>query len=208
MPSGFYGKLAQLSDLGRSLIGRLLDLELDVPLKDTLKQHGISFTSVETGTNNCDAAHGFLEARREKLFVFLGFDGNIVSPSILSFVMKSLHIHDGYVRAFKGSTTNYYGILAEDPIGAAVIFLTENLDSGPVLHRQTFPRPDDPELINYFIDPGLCARVLRDTLIKLDKMPRLLEEAEPVAGGETYFIIHQVLKHLAILEYEMEQQSG
>ena len=181
---------------------------MDVPLTDILKQHGISFTLVETGTINCDAVRGCLEARREKVFVFSGFGGNIVSPSILSLDMKFLHIHGGYVPAFKGSTTNYYSLLAEGQLGASAIFLTEDLDSGPVLHRQKFPRPDDPELIDYFIDPGLRARVLRDTLIKLDKMPSLLEEAEPVAGGETYFIIHPVLKHLAILGYEMEQQSG
>lgn len=151
---------------------------------------------------------GFLEARREKVFVFSGFGGNIVSSSILSLDMKFLYIHGGDVPAFLGSTTNYYSLLTEGQLGGSAIFLTEDLDSGPVLQRQKFPRPDDPELIDYFIDPGLRARVLTDMLIKLDKMPSLLEEAEPVAGGETYFIIHPVLKHLAILGYETEQQSG
>ena len=52
--------------------------------------------------------------------------------------MKFLHIHGGYVPAFKGSTTNYYSLLAEGQLGASAIFLTEDLDSGPKLHRQKF----------------------------------------------------------------------
>ena len=208
VPSGFYEKLPKLSDLDRSLVGRWLDLDLDIPLPDILKRHGIRFTSVETKTINCDAVRDCLEARREKLFVFSGFGGNIISSSILSLDMKFLHIHGGYVPNFKGSTTNYYSLLAEGQLGASAIFLTKDLDSGPVLHREKFPRPDDPELIDYFIDPGLRARVLRDTLVKLDQMPSLFDTAVTVAGGETYFIIHPVLKHLAILGYEMQQQSG
>ena len=207
VPAGIYEKLPQLSDLDRSLIGDWLDRELDIPLTDILENHGISFRSIHTRTINCESVHSCLEARNEKLFVFSGFGGNIISSSILSLDIKFLHIHGGYIPAFKGSTTNYYSLLDEGQLGASAIFLTEDLDSGPVLHRQKFPRPDDPEMIDYFIDPGLRARVLREALIKLDKMPGLFEEAQPIAGGETYFIIHPVLKHLAILGYEKGHQT-
>ena len=82
------------------------------------------------------------------------------------------------------------------------IFLTEDFDSGPVIHRQKIPRSDDLEMIDYFIDQALRARVLREASIKLDEAPIQPNQAQSVAGGETYFIIHPVHKHLAILGYE------
>ncbi len=143
-----------------------------------------------------------LEAQNEKLFVFSGFAGNIVSSLTLSLNIKFLHIHEGYSPAFKDSTTNYFSLLDEGQLGAVAIFLTEDLDSGLVIHRQKFPRSDDLEMSDYFIDQDLRARVLREASIKLDKAPIPLNQAQSVAGGETYFIIHPVHKHLAILGYE------
>ena len=113
---------------------------------------------------------------------------------------KFLHVHGGYLPDYKGSTTNYYTLLAEKSVGASSIFLTLDIDSGPILNRCKFPVPPDALELDHIYDSAARAKVLIQTLkdyqakgefsyIKNDKTEK----------ANLYYIIHPVLKHLAIM---------
>ena len=83
-------------------------------------------------------------------------------------------------------------------MGASSIFLNENIDSGPLLIKKKFPSPKNKNNIDYVYDNWARSKVLIETLKNInafDKSP--LKDSH--GKGETYYIIHPVLKHIAIL---------
>jgi methionyl-tRNA formyltransferase len=109
-------------------------------------------------------------------------------------------VHGGYLPDYKGSTTNYYSLIVENTLGASAIFLSEEIDSGPVLLRREFPPPANRQAIDHIYDSGARAKVLVETLKNYMKCGGWEFELPANIGGETYYIIHPVLKHIAILD--------
>ena len=108
-------------------------------------------------------------------------------------------MHGGYLPDFKGSTNNYYSLLAEGTIGASAIFLTPEIDGGPVIRRRRFAPPAQRTRIDHIYDSAARARVLVDTLEAWRIHGDWVFELPNNSLGDTYYIIHPVLKHLAIL---------
>ena len=84
-----------------------------------------------------------------------------------------------------------------------VDFLSQVIDQGPILHKQNFGVPKRIEKIDHFYDSAVRARVLVNTLIKLSGrgLEGAVMEEQQSADGDTYYIIHPVLKHIAIMKY-------
>lgn len=141
-----------------------------------------------------------IHQRSEPVFIYSGFGGALLRKDVLSLGKRFLHVHGGYLPDFKGSTTNYFSLLIENTLGASAIFLSEEIDSGPVLLRRKFPPPRDRQAIDHIYDSGARAKILIETLQKHLKSGKWEFELAENAGGETYYIIHPVLKHIAILE--------
>lgn len=137
--------------------------------------------------------------RPESVFIFSGFGGVILGDDILNTEKKFLHVHGGYLPNYKGSTTNYYSMINENTIGASSIFLTRDIDCGPILLRKKFKVPDDRTKIDHFHDSVARSKVLIETLKSYVKCNSWSFEVENNQGGETFYVIHPVLKHLAIL---------
>ena len=78
------------------------------------------------------------------------------------------------------------------------IFLNHEIDSGPIIVRKKFPAPNNRTKIDHLHDNALRSKVLIETLNKLNYNDeyKFVETSE---SGETYFVIHPVLKHIAIL---------
>ena len=145
-----------------------------------------------------------IHQRSESTFIYSGFGGVLLRKNILSTGKYFLHVHGGYLPDYKGSTTNYYSLIVENTLGASSIFMNEEIDSGPVLRRQKFPPPLNGKKIDHIYDSGARAKVLVDTLRNYVNFGRWEFELPANTGGETYYIIHPVLKHIAILD---ESQS-
>jgi len=77
--------------------------------------------------------------------------------------------------------------------------LNAKIDSGPIMIRRNFPAPPDRQLIDHYYDAAARATVLVETLKLWQKQQDWLFELPDNAGGDTYYIIHPVLKHLAIM---------
>ena len=123
----------------------------------------------------------------------------MLKDKILDAGKKFLHIHGGYLPDYKGSTTNYYSLIDENTIGASAIFLTKEIDCGPILLRKKFSPPKDRTEIDHNSDSEARAKVLIECLQNYVNSGSWEYELENNHGGETFYIIHPVLKHLAIL---------
>ncbi|RYH01063.1 hypothetical protein EU805_15810 [Salipiger sp. IMCC34102] len=131
--------------------------------------------------------------------IYSGYGGQILRRPVLSTGKRFLHVHGGYLPDFRGSTTNYYSMIEEDTLGASAIFLTEEIDAGPILARRRFTAPPDRTGIDHLHDSAARARVLCDVLAGFaatGDWPRA--PIDPAGRGRTYYVIHPVLKHLAI----------
>jgi methionyl-tRNA formyltransferase len=148
--------------------------------------------------NNPEVAP-FISNRDERVFIFSGFGGELIGSDLLNINKEFLHVHGGYLPDYKGSTANYFSLIDDNYLGASSIFITKEIDCGPVLLRRKFPPPKDRSKIDYAHDSEVRAEVLIQTLKKYLKSGNWNIELEENIGGETYFIIHPVLKHLAIL---------
>ncbi|MEH7525820.1 hypothetical protein V7149_21500, partial [Bacillus sp. JJ1503] len=98
--------------------------------------------------------------------------------------------------------------LSEGNFGASAIFLNERIDEGPVLAKKMYDVPINIPDVDYIYDPYIRADLLVEVLSRYKKMGTFqIEETKNPYEGETYFIIHPVLKHIAILS-EVEPKRG
>ena len=141
-----------------------------------------------------------LAALRPSCVIYSGFGGQIVGPAALGLGIPFLHAHSGWLPRWRGSTTVYYSMLEARECAASVLVLDPQIDAGPVLARQRYPLPprglDIDRLYDAAIRADLLCRVLTG-IRQLGTLPEALAtEGEP---SQTYFVIHPVLKHLALL---------
>ena len=168
------------------------------PIQVTMEASSIEFQQLETTNLHNDSVIKSICDRPESTFIYSGYGGVILRKELFLTGKKFLHVHGGYLPDFKGSTTNYYSLISDDKIGASSLFLDENIDSGPMLHRKIFPPPEDKTQIDHIYDSAARAKVLIETL-KEYKNSGEFQCNNDLDEGETYFIIHPILKHIAIL---------
>ena len=91
-------------------------------------------------------------------------------------------------------------ILKENKIGASSIFINQKIDEGPIIISKKI-NPSSKLNIDYLLDPLLRAEVLILTLKKILKNNEIDVEYQVKSDGKNYFVIHPVLKNLAIKRY-------
>jgi len=175
------------------------NFSLNEPIEYTLANAVIPFTTIESADINSTEVVEAVANISQEVLIYSGYGGALLRKPILATGKRFLHIHGGYLPEYKGSTTNYYSLLADGTLGASSIFLTENIDCGPILVRKKFPAPPDCTLIDHVYDNAVRADVLVETMKRYVQTGTWdLADASNV-GGETYFVIHPVLRHIAIL---------
>ncbi|MDD2892314.1 MAG: formyltransferase family protein [Halothiobacillaceae bacterium] len=173
-----------------------------LPIRALLDELAVPYEVLANKDINAPAVVEAIRHRTEQVFIYSGFGGALLRKEVLSAGKRFLHVHGGYLPDYKGSTTNYYSLIVEGTIGASAIFLNEEIDCGPVLQRRKFPPPANRQAIDYIYDSGARAKVLVETLRRYQASGDWEFELPDNVGGETYYIIHPVLKHLAILAQE------
>jgi methionyl-tRNA formyltransferase len=164
-----------------------------------LSDAGIKYDIASNGSINSDEVVIAIANRPEQVFIFSGYGGVLLKEKILDTRKKFLHIHGGYLPDYKGSTTNYYSLIDENTIGASAIFLTKEIDCGPILLRKKFSPPKDRTEIDHNSDSEARAKVLIECLQNYVNSGSWEYDLENNHGGEIFYIIHPILKHLAIL---------
>jgi methionyl-tRNA formyltransferase len=173
---------------------------LSEPIQVALEASSIPYEQVEVSNIHDPSVIEIIQNRSESTFIYSGYGGIILRKELFLTGKQFLHVHGGYLADYKGSTTNYYSLIVDNNIGASSLFLNEDIDGGPVLLRKKFPPPEDRTRIDHIYDNAARAKVLVETLQEYKKNTGEWPfEKDANAQGETYFIIHPVLKHIAIL---------
>jgi methionyl-tRNA formyltransferase len=170
------------------------------PLIKTLTQ--ISDTVLELSVSNINDRSIFnaISNDTNKFLIYSGYGGQIVKSPLIDSTIPLLHVHSGWLPQFRGSTTIYYHMLATDYCGVSVIQLKKDIDTGPILWREKYPLPSGSIDIDYKFDTEIRARTLLKVLEYFKEKGSLPEPLfQKKEEGETYYIIHPVLKHISIL---------
>jgi methionyl-tRNA formyltransferase len=152
---------------------------------------------------NAPEVAAMLATHKPRLVIYSGYGGQIVGDELLALGIPFLHMHTGWLPDYRGSTTLYYALLKGDLPAASALILDKRIDTGPLVARRTYPRPPAGMDIDCGYDNALRAdllvRILRDYALS-GELPVVVPD-EPAATSP-YFVIHPVLKHLAILSLE------
>ncbi len=167
-------------------------------LEQICAKHAIPCERLPDENVNAAEVVAVLAARKETVFIYSGFGGVILRSEVIGCGKRFLHVHGGWLPDYKGSTTNYYSILQEGICGASAIFLSDRLDSGPLLARKRFAAPEDIRELDHVLDSAYRAEVLGDVLqqyVQTGEWPCV--EADR-AEGDMYYIMHPLLRHVVI----------
>lgn len=160
---------------------------------------GVNVTLVEAEDVNDPAIVQAIAALPEQVVIFSGPGGAIVRQALFGTGKRFLHVHPGRLPEFRGSTTIYYSLLKENRVQASAILLEEGIDTGPVIGEASFAPPADRTEIDRGYDADIRAKLLVRVLQDYRDTGRFGETPQPPADDPAYYIIHPVLKHLAIL---------
>lgn len=130
--------------------------------------------------------------------VFTG--GGILGRAAFEAAPRWLHVHPGWLPDHRGSTCLHYGLLLRGKVGVSALVLQRELDTGPILARREF-EPDpawSAASLDHAADAWMRARVLLDALRGLRDTPPPTPIEQDPREGTTFYVIHPVLKHLAL----------
>tara|TARA_Y100000590_G_C15699017_1_gene1006153 strand:- start:1539 stop:2225 length:687 start_codon:yes stop_codon:yes gene_type:complete len=162
---------------------------------NTLKQYSIDYIEFPFVDINDQRLIDYLKNLKIDYIVFTG--GGILREEILSLEMKFIHLHPGIVPDYRGSTCFYYSILNESYAGVTSFIMDKTLDTGNIIFQKRFEMPN-----HKYLDEIYDPHIRSETLVEILKNKSMIEETirQDKDRGETYFIIHPVLKHIAILK--------
>lgn len=165
----------------------------------TLETHHIDYRIIPTLDINSDEVVRVVGESPTRYMVYSGPGGSLLQEPLLSAGKFFLHVHPGWLPDYCGSTTIYYSLLAEKSAACSVIMFTSEIDRGPVFLRRRFKWNETKELDHVF-DPSIRTATLIDFFKKTySQSPQ--EIITPANEEESvFYIIHPVLKHLAILK--------
>lgn len=174
------------------------------PLEPWLKRLGLDYAVSGSRDVNAAAVIDLVAQSAPTVLIYSGYGGALLGDKLLSTGKQFLHVHGGYLPDYRGSTTNYFSLLSERMLGASALLLTPEIDSGPVLHRRWFLPPTERTNIDHIYDSAARARVLVDTLCAYREQRKFYPEVLNLRDAKTYYIIHPVLKHIAIMGNALE----
>ena len=169
------------------------------PLADAARSVGIDVCEVPGNDINSSEAVAALSACPQKLVAFSGPAGALVKAPLFATGKSFLHVHPGKLPQYRGSTTMYYSLLAEERIWVSALLLDPQIDKGPVVEMMEAEVPEDRSLLDQVFDPLIRARLMTRVLARYGETGRLEAKEQEVAQEKTYFVIHPVLKHIAVL---------
>ncbi len=170
------------------------------PIIITLKRKQLNYIIVEEKDINSNTILQILRNLDQQYIIYSGYGGAILKRELFGIQKKFIHVHAGKLPQYRGSTTAYYSIIRERRISATAIFLSEKIDEGNVIVSDDFALPNDGTNIDYVYEPYIRATVLIQAIKKYYECGKKFETVSQTEdNAETYYIIHPVLKHLALM---------
>ena len=169
--------------------------DISKSVKDTLTGNDLTFKEFNFVDINHPHLVEHIKNNEDGFLIFTG--GGILKKEILNSGVKFIHFHPGIVPNYRGSTCFYYRILDEGNCGVTAYIMDEKLDTGDIVYQKKFNKPDHIFVDDVF-DPYIRSETLVE-LIKKDILKKNNYKKQNPLDGETFFIIHPVLKHISIL---------
>lgn len=163
-------------------------------LRQTIARFRLDEVHVDDPDVNSASLRSAVRRADPDLVVFTG--GGLLQAETLSAAPAWLHVHPGRLPDRRGSTCIHYGLLLDGVVEASAMIMRAGLDEGPVVCTRRFEPTSSwtAEGLDHVDDAWIRSSVLVDALAHWrDVVPR------PQAGmPRTFFVIHPVLKHLAL----------
>ncbi len=172
-----------------------------IPLLQSLNSLSRHVLRIEAESVNDPAILAAVEAAGAGLVIYSGYGGQLVSPELLSLGPPFLHAHSGWLPDYRGSTTVYYSLLAGQGCGVSVIQMVPAIDQGPIVARRQYPAPPVGVDIDYFYDSAIRANLMADVVANWQRDGQLTR-IDVGLDGVDYYVVHPLLKHLALLGLE------
>jgi len=172
-----------------------------IPLMQSLKALTGQICRIEVESVNDPLILAAVSAAAADLVIYSGYGGQLVGPDLLSLASPFLHAHSGWLPDYRGSTTVYYSLLAGNGCGVSVIELVPAIDQGPIVARRRYPAPAPGVDIDYAYDSAIRADLMADVVTGWLKGKRLTQLPNE-SNGVDYYVVHPLLKHLALLSLE------
>ena len=169
-----------------------------------LKFKKVIIERVDSNTINDNKCLKKIMTSKEKFFIFCSNPGEILRQEYFNKQKVYLHVHPGKLPNFKGSTPYYYEILKDNKITFTSLFMSHKLDQGKIIISKSFNikklKKYDKSVLDDILDPHLRSLVLIETLAKLKtkNIKNLLIVKKSKKNYLNYFVIHPVLKNIAI----------
>lgn len=170
-----------------------------IPIMHTILSNHIKYEFINTDDINSECIKDRLKECEESYVVYSGYGGAILKQHLFELGKKFIHIHAGALPEYRGSTTAYYSMLDKGIITATAIFMNARLDDGDIICSLDFELPPKGVDIDYIYEPYTRAQVLVKALQDYEKNGRFITTSQNKEKAETYYIIHPVLKHVALL---------
>lgn len=171
-------------------------------IKDTLalmlKNNRISFEMIANDINSSEMVD-VLRRLPGKYILYSGYGGVILQKDLFELGKEFIHIHAGILPKYRGSTTAYYSMIDEGVIGATAIFMSCRIDEGDIIEEMTYRMPEKGVNIDYDFEPWVRAQVLVKFMNNFALKGELPRRKQLSDEAVIYYIIHPVLKHIALL---------
>lgn len=177
-------------------------IDLTISQIEACEKAGCPYTVIRENSVNHSAIYETLVRIKPGLIIYSGYGSQIVGTPLLA-VAPILHIHAGWLPEEKGSTTIYYSMLMNRYCSASAILLSKDLDQGKILERKKYPLPEPGIEIDHFYDNYIRADLLVNILQKYSESGKLPEPIVETGKGRMYYVIHPILKHIAILSTDI-----
>lgn len=198
-------QLEQEQYQGTNLNQKFFDIA--IPILYSLRSAGIPYLLINNKDINSEQILDVLKGLKQQYLIYSGYGGYILKSHLFQINKKYIHVHAGILPQYRGSTTIYYSFLQEKVFGATAIFLSEGIDEGEIITQETFDVPTKPVDIDYIYEPYIRSRVLIKAMKQYAAIGKLACKEQKWDGAEIYFIIHPVLKHLALLGIAQMQEQ-
>ena len=169
------------------------------PIKEKLRSLEISYEAFSVESINELSVVEYTLSLKQELIVFAGSAGSILSSKYFRNDKKLIHVHPGKLPEYRGSTPMYYSLLNENNITMSAFLMSEQLDGGNVIFEESFTDITDKRKIDTELDPYFRAVVLAKALERYLDNGCLASQNNSDVDEEKFYIIHPILKHLAIL---------
>ena len=173
------------------------------PVATTCRRAGVPLLDCHTKSVNAPDLISAVRKAGAKLVVYSGYGGQIVGPDMLAAAPQFLHVHSGWLPQYRGSTTIYYALLRGERPGVTAFILDRGIDTGAIVARRHYPKPSLVLDVDRIYDAAIRADMLVRIMSAYAQTGRLPNpEPQLPVNATDYYVIHPVLKHVALLALE------